>query len=210
MPVADDMIALPMDRAAKLAEVSPRRLRYWQETRLLVPSIHRRLSHRSHVRLYDFGDLTALLVTAELLERGFSLQHVRRVVEHLRGFGVENPLRELEIGTTRREIYFRYPDGGWSGSSQPGQLVFRTIIEMEPIYAKIRDAVRRPPHTVGRIVKRRGVHGSKPIFDGTRITVATVMAWLDDDQPVQRILEAYPDLAPADIEAARSYASTAA
>jgi uncharacterized protein (DUF433 family) len=204
------MIALPMERAAQLAEVSPRRLRYWQETRLLRPSIHRRLSQRNQVRLYDFDDLTALLVTAELLERGFSLQHVRKVVEHLRQFGVANPLRELEIGTTRREIYFKYPDGAWSGSRQPGQLVFRTIIEMEPIYSKIRDAVRRPPHTVGRIVRRRGVQGSKPVFEGTRITVASVKAWLDDDQPVQRILEAYPDLELEDIEAARSYALAAA
>lgn len=210
MPVADDMIALPMERAAQLAEVSTRRLRYWQETRLLRPSIHRRLSQRNQVRLYDFDDLTALLMTAQLLGRGFSLQHVRRVVDHLRSFGVRNPLAELKFATVGKEIYFEYPDGSWSGSWQPGQIVFHTIIPMEPIYAKIRDAVRRPPHAVGRIVKRRGVQGSKPVFDGTRITVATVKAWLDDDQPVQRILEAYPDLAPEDIEAARSYRATAA
>lgn len=210
MPVPDEMIALPMERAADLAEVSTRRLRYWQETELLEPSIYRQLSERNRVRLYDFGDLTALLVTAELLERRFSLRHVRRVVEHLRQHGVDNPLTQLEIGTTRREIFFRYPDGTWSGSQRPGQLVFITIIPLERIRAKIRDAVRRPPQTVGRIVSRRGVHGSKPVFEGTRITVASVQAWLDDDQPVQRILEAYPDLAPEDIEAARSYATAAA
>jgi uncharacterized protein (DUF433 family) len=210
MLVADDMITLPMERAAELAEVSKRRLRYWHETRLLQPMIHRRLSQRSYVRLYNFADLTALLVTAELLGRGFSLQHVRRVVEHLRSFGIDSPLTELRFATTRKEIYFQYRDGTWSGSARPGQLVFHTIIPLEPIYSKIRDAVRRPPQAYGRIVRRRGVHGGKPVFDGTRITVQAVLNYLQHGSPPDRILEAYPDLAPADIKAAKKYATTVA
>jgi DNA-binding transcriptional MerR regulator len=209
MPVADDMIALPMDGAAKLAEVSQRQLRYWQETNLLKPTIRRQFSEHRQVRLYTFQDLTALLVTAELLERGFSLQHVRRVVEHLRTFGINDPMTELRFATTRKEIYFQYPDRTWSGSARPGQLVFHTIIPLDPIYSKIRDAVRRPPDTHGRIVKRRGVHGSKPVFDGTRIPVQAVLEWLEQGFKHKRILDAYPDLVQADIDAARRHAVAA-
>lgn len=89
-----------------------RRLRYWEETGLVVSSIERRLSPKNTVRLYSFQDLLSLLVVAELrTERDMSLQHIRRVVEHLRPRGYEVPLRELTFATLGQEIYFRHSDG---------------------------------------------------------------------------------------------------
>jgi DNA-binding transcriptional MerR regulator len=84
----EELPAFPDTRARQLAGVSMGRLRYWEETGLVVPSIRRQLSPNHTVRLYSFTDLLSLLVVAQLrVERRMSLQHVRRVVEHLRSRG---------------------------------------------------------------------------------------------------------------------------
>jgi DNA-binding transcriptional MerR regulator len=86
--------------------VSNRRLRYWEKTGLVVPSIRRQLSPKHTVRLYSFTDLLSLLVVTQLrTERDMSLQHIRRVVEHLRSRGYQEPLRELTAATVGQEIY---------------------------------------------------------------------------------------------------------
>ena len=54
-----------------------RRLRYWEQGGLVVPSIKRRLSDHNTVRLYSYQDLLALLVVAALrTDRDMSLQVV--------------------------------------------------------------------------------------------------------------------------------------
>ena len=49
-------------------------------------------------------------------------------------------------------------------------------------------------------------HG-KPCFKGTRIMVAIVLELLEAGEPVEKILEAYPALTPAHIQAALHLAS---
>ena len=106
----EDLLALPDIRAARLAGVSVRRLRYWEERELVVPSIKRSLSPRNTVRLYSYQDLLALLVVATLrTEREMSLQHIRRVVAHLQARGYAAPLREVKFATLGQEIYFQHP-----------------------------------------------------------------------------------------------------
>ena len=99
----DDALAIPDKRAAKLAGITMRQLRYWDQIHLVSPSIKRRLSPRNIVRLYSFQDLLELLVAAELRHKpGISLQHIRRVVAHLHEQGFGSPLRELRFATDSR------------------------------------------------------------------------------------------------------------
>ena len=80
----EDVLAISDKRAAGLARITMRQLRYWDQIGLITPSIKQRLSARNIVRLYSFQDLLELLVAAELRHRpGISLQHIRRVVAHL-------------------------------------------------------------------------------------------------------------------------------
>jgi uncharacterized protein (DUF433 family) len=69
--------------------------------------------------------------------------------------------------------------------------------------ARIEAAGKRDPETPGKVVKRRGVQGGKPIFAGTRIPVGTVQRYLEAGYSTEEIIEEYPSLTPADIEAAR-------
>ena len=73
----EDTLAVSDKRAAKLAGVSMRQLRYWEQIGLVVPSVREQISPRNTVRLYSFQDLLELVVAAELRHRpGISLQHI--------------------------------------------------------------------------------------------------------------------------------------
>jgi DNA-binding transcriptional MerR regulator len=201
--VTQDLLAFPDTRAARLAGISMRRLRYWEQHQLVVPSIKRQLSPRNTVRLYGFQDLLALLVvTALRTEREMPLQRIRRVVEHLRSRDYAEPLRELRFATLGREIYFQHPDGTWEGDLRPDQIVLEKVIRLQPLQLHIERATRRPEKAWGRVTRDRGVHASAPVFEGTRIRVSTVQDYLRHGFDTAAILNAFPDLDPADVRAA--------
>ena len=203
----EDTFAVSDKRAAVLAGISMKQLRHWEQTGLVVPSVRQEISPRNIVRLYSFQDLLELLVAAELRHRpGISLQHIRRLVTHLRGRNFDAPLRELRFATRGRDIYIQYPDGSWSGDPAPDQLIYRQAIALDEVGAKIDRAGARDPAAEGRIVSHRGVHRSKPVFAGTRIPVATVQRYLQAGYDTTAIIREYPSLTPTDVEAARQLA----
>lgn len=206
---AEDLLAFPDARARKLAGVSMRRLRYWEQVGLVVPSIKRRISERNTVRLYSYQDLLALLVVSELrTERDMPLQRIRRVVQHLRSRGYGAPLSELRFATVGKEIYFQHPDGSWEGHLQPDQIVLVQVIRLDPLRLRIRKAATgRAGKDLGRVDKRRGVHASAPVFAGTRIRVSTVQEYLQHGYETAAILKAFPDLAGEDVDEARLLAA---
>jgi DNA-binding transcriptional MerR regulator len=200
--VTEDLLAFPDTRAARLAGISMRRLRYWEQHQLVVPSIKRQLSQRNTVRLYGYQDLLALLVVSTLrTERDMSLQRIRRVVQHLRREYAE-PLRELRFATLGNEIYFQHPDGSWEGDLRPDQIVLEKVIRLKPLQLRIERANRRPEKARGRVTRHRGVHASAPVFEGTRIRVSTVQDYLRHGFNTAAILNAFPDLDAADVRAA--------
>jgi len=204
-----DVLAVPDKRAAKLARITMRKLRYWEQTGLIVPSIKRQITPRNTVRLYSYQDLLELLVAAELRDR-VSLQLIRRVVAQLQDRGFADPLRELRFATHGNDVYFQYPDGSWSGHPDPDQVIYHQVIALEPLRERIPAAGKRDPDEAGKVVRRRGVLGSKPIFAGTRILVSTVQRYLQAGYGTEAIIEEYPSLTPADIETARRSAATPA
>ncbi len=204
--VMEDVLAVPDKRAARIADITMRQLRYWEQVGLVVPSVRRELSERRTVRLYSFRDLLELVVAAELRHRpGISLQHIQRLVAFLHGLEFSAPLRELRFATRGAEIYVQYPDGSWSGDPMPGQLIYSQAIALDLVGAKISAAAGRDEGSAGKVVTRRGVQGSKPIFAGTRIPVASVQRYLRAGFDTAAILAEYPSLTEADIEAARQF-----
>jgi uncharacterized protein (DUF433 family)/DNA-binding transcriptional MerR regulator len=204
----EDVLAVSDKQARELARISMRQLRYWEQIGMVVPSVRQEISPRNIVRLYSFQDLLELLVAAELRRRpGISLQHIQRVITHLHGRDFGAPLRELKFATHGTNIYFQYPDGTWSGDPLPDQVIFRQAIALDLVGAKIDAANDRDPEAAGKIVRRRGVHGSKPIFAGTRIPVGTVQRYLQAGYDTEAIIREYPSLTPADIETARQHAA---
>jgi uncharacterized protein (DUF433 family) len=60
---------------------------------------------------------------------------------------------------------------------------------------------------IARITHDPAVMGGKPCIRGLRVTVGTVVGLLATGNSRERILQAYPYLEPADIDAAMAYAA---
>jgi uncharacterized protein (DUF433 family) len=199
--IDEHRLAVTREVAARIARLTLRRVDYWAETDLVAPSVDRRLSARRRIRLYGFVDLLALAVAAELTDRGVSLQHVRQIVSRLKARGYQHPLTELRYATVGKQVYFQLEDGTWEGGLRRDQIVLHEVLNLLPLRSRIVRGVARDDLQIGRIEKRRGVHGSKPVLAGTRIPVETVRRYLQAGRSMQDVLDAYPDLTEADIEA---------
>jgi len=57
-----------------------------------------------------------------------------------------------------------------------------------------------------RIVRTQQICGGEPVFRGTRVTLRTVLASLAEGDSAEEILADFPDLKPADIQAAIAFA----
>lgn len=203
--VPDDEVAVTESRAGQMVGFSLRRLRAWSERGIVRPAVSRKLSERNTVRLYRFHDLVELHVAKALLNGGRSPQQIGKVVEHLRARDYAAPLRELVFAVNGRHIYFQHPDGTWEGDQAPHQVVLHSILDLERIRAIVRESVapRREQRRAGKVVRRRGVVGGKPVFDGTRIPVSAVEPYLRRGLSDERIFEAFPLLTSDDIDVAR-------
>ena len=65
------------NQVAALTGISLRQLQWWDERGIVSPA------RDGRNRLYSLADLTEISVICELLDRGFSLQRVRRVIRFL-------------------------------------------------------------------------------------------------------------------------------
>jgi uncharacterized protein (DUF433 family) len=65
-----------------------------------------------------------------------------------------------------------------------------------------------PTELSQRITRNPEVLGGKPIIRGTRIAVDLVMAWIESGVPREEILEDYPNLTAADLEAAVEFTTS--
>jgi uncharacterized protein (DUF433 family) len=201
--VDERLLAVTRDIAAKIARLSLRQVDYWAKTDLVPASIDGAISVHRRVRLYSFLDLLALVVAAELKQRGVSLQHIRQIVRHLKARGYDHPLTQLSYATVDKQVYFQLEDGTWEGGLRPDQIVLHEVLNLKPIRDRIAAGVHRDSSQVGQIERRRGALGNKPVLAGTRIPVDTVRRYLQAGRSTADVLEAYPDLTDADIEAVR-------
>jgi len=197
------LVAVTRDRAAELAGLSVRQVEYWSTTGLIKPTVCQRLTSHRQVRLYGFLDLLALMVAAELRKRGVSLQHIRVIVARLGGRGYEAPLTELRFATEGQQVYFQHPDGSWESGEAPDQVVLPQVLDLRPLRARLARIGERDASRIGRVERRRGVLGSKPVLSGTRVPVETVRRYLESGRSVDDILRAFPVLDRDDVEAVR-------
>ena len=204
---AQEHLAVNAATASRITRLSDRQLDYWARTGLVGPSVNRRLTPGRRVRLYSFLDLLALMVAAELKERSISLQHIRAIVEHLRARGYDQPLTEVRFATQGRELYFQRDDGTWEGGITPDQLVLSEVLHLQPLGRRIADGLRRDEADVGKVERRRGTLGSKPVLAGTRVPVETIQRHLAVGRTVEQIVASFPVLTAADVEAVRTGAA---
>lgn len=197
----EQRLAVNRQKAAALAGLSLRQIDYWASSDLIPPSVDEQLNRR--VRLYGFVDLLAVMVAAALKERGISLQHIRAVVAHLQRRGYQQPLTEVRWATLGNRVYFQHDDGTWEGDLRPDQTVLSEVLNLDVLRARIRTATERTQDSVGHVEKRRGVRAGKAVIAGTRVPVETVRRYLAAGRTVEDIIESFPVLTAADVDAVR-------
>lgn len=200
-------LALTREKAMRLAGLSARQVDYWASTGLVGPTIDRRLTPGRRVRLYEFQDVLELLIAAELRKKKISVQHIRQIVKHLRDRGYDRPLTQVAFAVLGGAVYFKHDDGTWEGDVRPDQIVIHEVLDLQPLRLRIATATRRDESDVGHIERRRGALGNKPVIAGTRIPVATVQRYLDRGRSVGEIIDSFPSLTAADVEAVRDGAA---
>lgn len=90
----------------KLIGLTMRQIDYWDRTHFIKPSI-KEASGYGTTRLYSFSDLVQLKVAKTLIDKGVTLQKIRKAITYLKkNFpDVEKPLAEMKFLTDGETIF---------------------------------------------------------------------------------------------------------
>jgi predicted RNase H-like HicB family nuclease len=111
---------------SKITGLSVRQIDYWDRTHFIKPSVMEASGYGS-VRLYSFNDLIQLKVAKTLMDKGISLQKIRKAINYLKKnlAEIEKPLSELRFLTDGETIFVLTKDKKVIiDTLKSGQLVF--------------------------------------------------------------------------------------
>lgn len=111
---------------SKIAGLSNRQIDYWDRTHFIKPSVSEASGYGS-VRLYSFNDLVQMKVAKTLMDKGISLQKIRKTITYLKKNmpEVERPLAEMRFLTDGETIFVLTKDKKEIiDTLKSGQLVF--------------------------------------------------------------------------------------
>ncbi|MGH2732366.1 MAG: DUF433 domain-containing protein [Actinomycetota bacterium] len=98
----------------------------------------------------------------------------------------------------------RYPDGGWERWTGSGQLFMELTVPIRRLADEVRGDIDtdHKSRRIGQIERRRGALGSTPVVAGTRVPTNSLWRLHEAGYSTQRILDNYPGLTEADVQAA--------
>lgn len=111
---------------SKITGLSFRQIDYWDSTHFIKPSVSEASGYGS-VRLYSFKDLIQLKVAKTLMDKGISLQKIRKAITYLKKNmpEIEKPLSELRFLTDGETVFVLTKDKKKIiDALKSGQLVF--------------------------------------------------------------------------------------
>jgi DNA-binding transcriptional MerR regulator len=202
------ILAFTGQQASRLTGLSPRVLRYWEQTDVYSASYVDERPRVPYRRIYSFRDVVSLRTLALLRkEHHVKLDDLRRTGRFLRETYPDrsDPWSELRFGLLNGRVVFRDPETGtWLTATPPGQTIL-PIDVAEIARATEQEAaqfIERRPEDVGVVVRQRYVLGNAWRLAGTRIPTSAVWHFHEDGADAPAIRRAYPDLADADVAAA--------
>ncbi len=192
--------------AARLTGVSVGQLRSWDRSGFLVPSYAPDNRRQPFSRIYSFRDVVSLRVLNSLRnEHRVSLQHLRQVSRALAHLGDARWTAQT-LYVLGRRVVFDDPR-----PSERREVVSRQRVFDIPLRVAIKDtreAVRRlnvrSEGVLGHVVSQRFVMNNRPVFEGTRIPVSSVVSYLQRGHDAATVLREFPELRHEDIKAARA------
>ncbi len=204
------LLAFTLEQSSRVTHIPERRIRYWDNTGILSPSLSNKKDGGAYSRIYSFRDLVGLRTIAELRDRfGVSLQRLRVVAERLKKHA-DTPWSELRFYVSGRHLFFRDPDSDLLLSAlNPGQIALIESLDLISVALdtekRAKALTRRTQDQVGRITQNRYIAGNRPVIAGTRIPTAAIWDFHEAGYSNAEILKEYPRLTPADVEKAIDY-----
>jgi uncharacterized protein (DUF433 family) len=208
------LLAFTLEQASRVTHIPERRIRYWDTTGILSPSLSNKEDRGAYSRIYSFRDLVELRTIAELRDRfGVSLQRLRVVAERLRRHA-DTPWSELRFYVSGCHLFFRDPDSDLLLSAlNPGQIALIESLDLISVALdtekRAKALTRRAQDQIGRITQNRYVASNRPVIAGTRIPTAAIWDFHEAGYSTAEILKEYPRLTPADVETAIEYEANA-
>ena len=199
------LVAFTTEHVTRLTGLSPRVLRYWEETGVFAASYINEDPHRPYRRLYSFRDVVGLRTLA-ILRRTYrvELDELRRVGQYLTQHQ-DAPWASMRFRVSGRHVVFPDPASGVPVSGKPWrQAVIELDLEdiarnVETEAARLRE---RTPEDYGRITRHRYVNHNARVISGTRIPTSAIWNFYEDGYDTEAIIAEYPQLRAEDIEAA--------
>lgn len=206
---ADNILgAFSEEQVAKLTGLSRAQLRRWNKIEFIRPEFQAgENSRKAFTYIYSFKDLLKLRVLNQLRNvYSVSMPELRRVAEALDHLG-EQKWTSQRLWVHNRKVVFEEPES--SKKREVSSKQFVADIPLEVVISDVREDISkmnmRGPDEIGKIEKRRHVHSSELVFVGTRITVSSIIDYIEADYADEAIIREFPSLAIGDIEAARRY-----
>jgi DNA-binding transcriptional MerR regulator len=199
------LLAFTSQHVQRLTGLSPRVLRYWEETGVFHASYVDDCPRRPYRRLYTFRDVVALR-TLSLLRREhrIGLDELRKVGAFLAEHR-DAPWASLRFRVAGRHVVFDDPEAGVPVTGKPlRQAVIPIDLddiarETEADAARLRE---RLPDDFGRVVRHRYINHNAWVIAGTRIPTTAIWNFHEAGFDTDAIIREYPQLRPVDVAAA--------
>lgn len=202
------LMAFTAQQIAKLAGVTLRQLRYWEQTDVFHPSYIEQRETGPFRKIYSYRDVVTLRTLARLRkEHNVSLGELRSVSAYIRGSS-DAPWTSLAIRAYGSHIVFRDPTSReWMSANPMGQLTWELELSVvgQESEREARKLMTRTAEHFGVITRNRYIMSNAWVVSGTRIPVEAIVSLHNAGLSSAQIIEQYPSLVEEDIDAALSH-----
>jgi uncharacterized protein (DUF433 family) len=200
-----EILALSPDQVCRLTGLTPRQLRYWDDTEFFSPEFREEARRSPLARVYSFRDVVGLRALAVLRKvHRVPLQRLRKVGAVLRTL-YDEPWSTLTFYVVGRDVYYQDEhDAAIKRADETGQTIMPFALDRveRDVRAALAELRRRKPAQIGRIDRHRHVAENRPVLAGTRVPTVAVWEFFVAGHPVEAILRQYPQLTERDVRAA--------
>jgi uncharacterized protein (DUF433 family)/DNA-binding transcriptional MerR regulator len=193
--------------AAKLTGLTVGQLRAWNSKGFMKPSFFESNLRLPYGKIYSFRDIVSLRVLGQLRNKHkVSLQHLRQVSDNLAHLGDARWIATT-LYVLGKRVVLTDPTDEQRKEVVSGQRVFDIPLRVvvEDTRKAIADMNRRSDAQTGKVVHGKFTLQNEPVFEGTRIPVATIKRYLDAGFTTAAIIAEFPDITLQDIKVASSF-----
>jgi uncharacterized protein (DUF433 family) len=203
-----EVFAFSAEQVRRLTGLTHRQLRYWDDTDFFSPAFRDDARHTPFARVYSYRDVVGLRAIAEL-RKAFKvpLQHLRKVGMYLSEH-YDEPWARLTFYVVGKTVYYQEErSAAIASAAGAGQQVMEFALErVEGDLARAIERARsRDADQIGRVIKQRYVAQNRPVLAGTRVPTEAIWEFHFANYPTGAILREYPQLRPADVDAAIAF-----